>query len=221
MGKNKTPAVNDNKSKFTGGAFANFFIHLGMVLVSLITLGFAFPAMYCVVQRWVASHTYVDGKQMEFDGKGGQLLGKMIVWALLTIITLGIYLLVKARILMIAWVTSHTHFVGEKNDSHPSKFDGKWYQLFGVRLLTGFVTVITLSFGMYWAHCYTERWYCKHRVIDGRKLYFDGKGIEYFGKMLLWSLLTVVTLGIFSFWLAVKSRNWTVSHTHIEVAAKG
>ena len=53
--------------------------------------------------------------------------------------------------------------------------DGKWYQLLGVNLLTGFVTLITLSFGYYWAHCYRQRWLYKHKTIDGLELGFDGK----------------------------------------------
>lgn len=83
-------------------------------------------------------------------------------------------------------------------------------------LLARFVTLITLSFGSYWAHCYKERWFCKHKKIDGVPLRFDGKGIEYFGKRFVWILLTGLTLGIYGFWLKVKSEQWTVKHTKID-----
>ena len=96
-----------------------------------------------------------------------------------------------------------------------SRFDGRWYQLLGVNLLTFFVTVITLSLGYYWAHCYRERWYCKHKIYDNHSLYFDGTGMQYFGKRFVWMLLTIITFGIYSFWLHVKSVQWTVSHTHV------
>lgn len=222
--KNKQASVpagqSAGQSQFTGGAFANYWMHLAVYLVSLITLGLAYPAMYCKAQRWTASHTYIDGKQMEFDGKGGELFKKFIIWGLLSFITLGIYFIVKGQLLMEEWVTSHTHFVGEKSEEEgkQSKFNGKWYQLFGVNLLTGFVSVITLSFGSYWAHCYKERWFCKHRVIDGQEMCFDGTAMQYFGKRIVWWLLTAITLGGYSFWLAVKSKQWTISHTHLVAA---
>ena len=96
-----------------------------------------------------------------------------------------------------------------------SRFTGRWYQLLGVNLLTFFVTIITLSFGAYWAHCYRQRWYCKHTIYDEHPLYFDGTGMQYFGKRFVWLLLTIITFGIYSFWLHVRSVQWTISHTHV------
>lgn len=82
-----------------------------------------------------------------------------------------------------------------------------------------------MTFGAYWAHCYKERWFCKHKTIDGYELYFDGKAVQYFGKRVLWTFLTGITFGIYSFWLKVNSVKWTVSHTFAkgleEVTAAG
>lgn len=214
----RASAAPTSNSRFTGGAFANAFIGWIAVFVSVITLGLACPAMICWKNRWVAKNTYVNGKQLVFDGKGHQLFGRFMLWLLLSVITFGIYYIVCMKVAVTKWEVKHTHFAdsAETVDSEGnslSKFDGRWYQLLGVNLLTGFVTVITLSFGAYWAHCYKERWFCKHKTIDGYELYFDGKAIQYFGKRVLWTFLTIITAGIYSFWLKVKSLKWTVSHT--------
>ncbi|MBD5632600.1 MAG: DUF898 family protein [Clostridia bacterium] len=204
------------ESKFTGGAIARAARLWVVGFVSLITIGLAYPAMYCWYMRWQTSHTYLNGRKLVFDGKGGQLFGKYILWTILTIITLGLYYIFAARINMLAWQTKHTHFEGVEisdEDDKKSKFTGNGLQLIGVDLLTGFVTLITLTFGMYWAYCYRQRWLCKHTVIDGHTMYFDGKALQYFGKCVLWCFLTIITFGIYSFWMAVNSLKWTTKHT--------
>lgn len=204
-------------SFFTGGAFANAFTSWLVAFVGLISLGFAFPAMFCWKCRWEAKHTFINGRRLAFDGTGSQLFGNFLVWMLLSLITFGIYFMTLGKMKLIAWKTKHTHFEGaEKTEENKSEFTGKWYQLFGVNWLSNFVTIITLSFGYYWAHCYRERWYCKHKVIDGVVLSFNGTAGQYFGKRILWTLLTIITLGIYGFWLKVKSLKWTVSHTSAE-----
>lgn len=206
-------------STFTGGAFANAGINMLTRFVCLITLGLAYPAMVCWKLRWKCSHTYVNGRQLTFDGNAAQFFGKFMLWLFLSVITLGIYYIVCMKVALAKWQTKHIHFadtVIEKDDENLSKFDGHWYQLLGVNWLCRFVTFITLSFGQYWAHCYKERWFCKHKKIDGLALTFDGKAAQYFGKRFCWNLLTIITLGIYAFWLAVKTEKWTCSHTHIK-----
>lgn len=201
-------------SRFTGGAFANFFIGFLTGLLSIVTLGLAYPALVCWKLRWKAKHTYIDGCRLVFDGKAIQLFGKYLLWLFLSLITIGIYAMIAIPLNMKKWETVHTHFEGVQGGE--SKFDGKVIGLFGVNFLTGFVTLITLSFGSYWAHCYRERWYKKHTVIDGCRLFFDGKAGQYFGKSFVWALLTIVTVGVYSFWLVVNQEKWTVYHTHAE-----
>lgn len=207
------------ESRFTGGAFANFFVNWLVTVVSVITLTIARPAMLCWRLRWLAKHTYLNGRRLAFDGKGLQLWGRYLLWMLLSVITLGLYYIFSMSVAIEKWETKHTHFEGSP-EGKESKFDGNSLQLFGVNFVCKLVTVITLSFGSYWAHCYKERWFCKHRTIDGAKLYFDGTASQYFGKRLLWSFLTVITIGIYSFWLFVKSKKWTVSHTKVETGAE-
>ena len=202
------------QSTFTGGAFAYFFRNLAVSLVSSLTFGLLLPAMLCWQQRWVARHTFINGRQLVFDGKGSQLFGKYLLWLLLTIVTFGIFLIwlpIKVK----KWTTKHTHFVDGVATEDSSFFDGSVLGYFGRSLLVGLVATITFGIGIFWGTCYLQRWESSHTVIDGARLSFDGKGIQLFGKYLLWMLLTIVTFGIFSFWLPVKETKWFVSHTNI------
>lgn len=96
------------ESKFTGGLDGLIGINIALFLISLITLGIGLPWALCMKERWYAKHTVIDGKQLTFDGTGGQLFGNYIKWFLLSIITLGIYSF-WLSIKMKKWVVSHTH----------------------------------------------------------------------------------------------------------------
>ena len=98
------------ESKFTGGLLGLIGINLLQALIIGLTFGLAAPWAICMKQRWIARHTVIDGRQLIFDGTGGQLFGNYIKWFLLTLITLGIYgfwLDIKMK----QWITKHTHMV--------------------------------------------------------------------------------------------------------------
>ncbi len=97
-----------NESRFTGGLLGMMGTFVIMMILICCTLGIALPWAICIWQNWVVTHTVIDGKQMVFDGTGGQLFGNYIKWLLLCIVTLGIYswwLPIKFR----QWTTMHTH----------------------------------------------------------------------------------------------------------------
>ena len=97
-----------NESKFTGGLLGMIGIYILCSILTCFTLGLALPWAICVWQNWVANHTIIDGKQMVFDGTGGQLFGNYFKWWLLSCVTFGIYSLwlpIKFR----QWTTLHTH----------------------------------------------------------------------------------------------------------------
>lgn len=96
-------------SRFTGRFWGYLGRYLLTAFVGAITCGIALPWMFCWLLKWQKSNTYVDGYRLAFDGKGHQLLGRSLLWILLTVVTLGLY----AFYLPIAaakWVTKHTHF---------------------------------------------------------------------------------------------------------------
>lgn len=81
---------------------------LGLLLTG-ITLGIGAPWAQCMILRWEAQHTVVEGKRLCFTGRGLQLLGNYLLWGLLTVITLGIYaIFIPVR--MQKWRVSHTCF---------------------------------------------------------------------------------------------------------------
>lgn len=100
------------ESKFTGRLGGFIWINILTGLLITITLGIGLPWAVCMRERWMKKHTYVDGKQLKFDGTGGQLFGNFIKWVLLTIITFGIYSF-WLTIKMQQWLALHTHFVEE------------------------------------------------------------------------------------------------------------
>ena len=81
---------------------------LGLLLTG-ITLGIGAPWAHCMILRWEARHTVINGKRLCFTGHGLQLLGKFLLWGLLTLITFGIYaIFIPVR--MHKWRVSHTQF---------------------------------------------------------------------------------------------------------------
>ena len=97
------------QSKFTGGLLGLIGISILQGLIITVTLGIGTPWAVCLKENWLAEHTIIDGRQLVFDGTGGQLFGQYIKWFLLAIITLGIYSF-WLSIKMKAWVVEHTHF---------------------------------------------------------------------------------------------------------------
>lgn len=85
--------INTNwaNSYFDGGLLGLIGVNLAVAFVSFITIGLAWPALWCFRLRWVYKHTVVGGYRLKFNGKGGQLFGKYLLWVLLTIVTATIY----------------------------------------------------------------------------------------------------------------------------------
>ena len=96
------------ESKFTGGLLGLIGISLLQILLTVFTLGIAFPWAVCIKEGWIARNTIIDGRKLYFDGTGGQLFGNYIKWFLLTIVTLGIYSF-WLSIKMQQWIVKHTH----------------------------------------------------------------------------------------------------------------
>jgi uncharacterized membrane protein YjgN (DUF898 family) len=101
---------NEGTSVFDGSVLGNFGTNLAASLLCLITLGIGVPWAVAYRQRWLTSHTIIEGKRLKFDGTGAQLFGKYIIWFLLSIITLGIYAAFFLPVRVQQWVTKHTLF---------------------------------------------------------------------------------------------------------------
>lgn len=102
-------AYEHKDSSFDGTVLSMIGYQFCAVLFTVITLSLAYPWVHCMLKRWEARHTIIDGRRLRFDGTGGQLIGKWILWVLLSIITLGIFLL-WLPICVRRWTAKHTHF---------------------------------------------------------------------------------------------------------------
>jgi uncharacterized membrane protein YjgN (DUF898 family) len=104
---------------FDGGA--GTFLGTGILafLVTVFSLGIAYPFALVLRQRWIAKHTMINGVRLRFTGTGVGLFGNWIKWLLLSIVTIGIYLLwVGPRIHK--WKTEHTEF--DRASAQPEVF---------------------------------------------------------------------------------------------------
>lgn len=97
---------------FDGGAST----YIGTLLlgwfVTAITFGICYPFQVVLMQRWRAKWSTIDGRRLVFTGTAIGLFGLWIKWFLLSVVTLGIYLLwVGPRIEK--WKWENTTFLEE------------------------------------------------------------------------------------------------------------
>lgn len=95
-------------SEFKMSAIEMFAYTIALAIGTVCTFGIAYPWLACWQMRAMASATYINGRQLRFDGKGGELFVNWIKWMLFSIITLGIYSIWAVRN-MTAWIVEHTH----------------------------------------------------------------------------------------------------------------
>ena len=101
--------VQTEKSYFDGGLLQLIGWQILGGLVTAVTLGICYPWAICMIYRWEAKHTVINGRRLKFNGTAMQLFGNWIKWLLLTIITFGIYGF-WLNIKLIQWKTKHTEF---------------------------------------------------------------------------------------------------------------
>ena len=108
------------KSYFDGGLFQLIGWKILGTLITVLTLGICYPWAVCMIYRWEAKHTVIEGKRLKFTGSAIGLFGNWIKWILLTIITLGIYGF-WVGIKLKKWKTKNLQFVNtvtyEKNNN--------------------------------------------------------------------------------------------------------
>lgn len=96
------------ESRFTGGAGGWFGNHLLTFMMTVLTLGIAFPWAHKRMIKWKTEHTNIGGSFLVFSGTGLQLTGRYLLLLLLTVLTLGIYAFLFPEYYR-KWRWSHTH----------------------------------------------------------------------------------------------------------------
>lgn len=103
-------SVAQGESFFDGKALARVGVWLSSYLLVLITVGIATVWAYARVVRWDINHTVVSGHRLKFNGKGGKLFGRFLLWIILTPLTLGI-ILIRVQIFLQKWKVKNTEFL--------------------------------------------------------------------------------------------------------------
>ncbi len=155
----------------------------------------------------------------DFTGTGGELLGKLFVGYLLTLITFGIYgawFVCK----MINYIASKVSFGPTPRGVVRFRFDGKGGDLFVTFLVGYLLTIITIGIYTPWFICKIQKFYADNTVVttdDGSefKLAFSGKGGDLFVTFLVGYLLTMITFGIYMPWFVCKLNKWFAQNTKI------
>lgn len=191
------------KSEFKGGVIAYFFFTLLTDVVIILSLGFAYPAMKGVYLRWQTKKTFVDGQQLAFTGSAKKFYGRFLVMYALSLLTLGIYYVVKMQVELLKWEISNIH--AENRMDFISGADIKWYKYIGLNILCNLVNAITLGIAEPFVRYERTMWLCEHIYINGMELCLIGDVKNFFFKNLLWYFLTVITLGIYDLWAEGKA----------------
>ena len=98
-----------NNSEFDGNILEYIGYILLMYISTFVSFGILYPFTYILFKRWEVSHTIIEGNRLVFEGKISDYYLKWIIWALLSLITFGIYgLIVPMR--QKQWVTKNIHF---------------------------------------------------------------------------------------------------------------
>ncbi len=81
----------NTNSNFDGGLIEYILLNILGAILTVVTLGIAFPWAICLIYGWKINHTVINGRRLKFIGTGFGLFGSWIKWLILCIITFGIY----------------------------------------------------------------------------------------------------------------------------------
>ena len=98
----------------------------------------------------------INMAKSEFKGGVFDYMGRQIIGALLTLVTLGL-MLPWAIVLIKKWEINNTYIEGRR-----LTFDGTATQLFGNYIKWWFFTLITLGIYGFWVHIRMRQWVVKH-----------------------------------------------------------
>ena len=212
-------------SKFTGTTGDWFINAIICSLIVSFSFGIATPYAYCRMIRWTIENTSYNGQRLVFRGKGGDLMGKWLLWMLLSIITCGIYSIwipaqldqYRVKNTVLYCKKQNTTAEAGTTDTKPKPKVSVFYGTTGGWFINALVAslIISFSFGIAtpYAYCRMVRWTQENTTYNGQRVVFRGQASSLMGKWLLWMLLTIVTCGIYSLWIPVKLDQWRVSNT--------
>jgi uncharacterized membrane protein YjgN (DUF898 family) len=155
----------------------------------------------------------------DFSGTGCELLGQLLLGAVLMLFTGGIYgpwFMCK----MLNFVAQRTTFGPTPRGTLQFRFDGRGGQLFVQYLVGAILTGITAGLYAPWFICKMTRFFLDNTTIsasDGSSynLRFDGQGGDLFKTYIVGAILTALTFGIYRPWFDCKLNKWFAERTKI------
>jgi len=190
--------------KGSGGQyFGTVFIHL--FLLGIITFGIYSAWAWVRLMKLKASHTLIDGKEVSFQGKGGELFGLVLIQGLLTLLTFGFYG-PWAFCRYFDWRAQNTVVEGT-----PSQFTGTGGSLFFLYLVhLVLLPLITLGLYYLWGLYRLYAWKEEHTKYGGEETSF-GAGLGKFIQVALISwILNAITLNLFTPWSLCMLYRWQI-----------
>lgn len=79
-------------------------------IVTVLTLGIAYPWALVKMYKWKIDHTVIEGRRLVFNGSAISLFAHWLKWLFLIIITFGIYSF-WVHIKLEQWKVSNTTFI--------------------------------------------------------------------------------------------------------------
>ena len=186
-----------------GQYFGTIFIHL--YLLGTITFGIYTAWAWVRLLRLKASHTVMNGKEVSFQGSGGQLFGIVVVQGILTLVTFGIYG-PWAFCKYFDWRARNT-IVGGK----PSHFTGSGGSLFIFSLIHLFILPM-ITFGLYyfWGIYRFTAWKEELTRYGGEETSFGAGFWEFIKISLVTWILNTITLNLFAPWSWCMFCRWQI-----------
>ena len=150
---------------------------------------------------------------LEFRGRWPNVYGNMILIAILTTITAGIY---------VPWgyarwqriITENTYF-----EDKQLEFDGSGAEAFVQFVVIGFYTLITLGLYLILGFSATRmlRWQYAHTLMpNGQRMDYQGRTVDIFWEWFLLVLFTPLTLGIYYYWGRNRLRRLVLTNVSLD-----
>ena len=149
---------------------------------------------------------------LEFRGRWLNVYGNLILIAILSGFTAGIY---------VPWgyarwqriITESTYF-----EDQQLEFDGSGADVFVQFIVIGFYTLITLGLYIILGFSATRmlRWQYAHTLMpNGQRMDYEGKTVDIFWEWFLLILFTPLTLGIYYYWGRNRLRRQILTHVSL------
>lgn len=149
---------------------------------------------------------------LEFRGRWLNVYGNLILIAILSGITLGIY---------VPWGYARWQRIVTENtyiEDQQLEFDGSGAEVFVQFIVIGFYTLITLGLYAILGFSATRmlRWQYAHTLTpNGLRLEYGGKTIDIFWEWLLLVIFTPLTLGLYYYWGRNRLRSQILNHVSL------